>query len=238
MDRKGFTLVELLATILILGILMGISITAVSKYINKAKTETEEDIVNTVKQATVSYLQDNKSFLPKEDGASVDIYVNDLYDAKYITNKLVNGNKEECMESSYAHVTKVKGNKYLYDVYLYCAGRLITDEVTSNTPIIGNFRFNNLDDINNMNFTFSLSINNSNDYIDEYSYVIYYKANSESEYEEVYNSGSISGNHNPKINETINIKDKIPFVSNNNIKVTITVKSNTGISNSETITSN
>ena len=236
MNKKGFTLVELLATIAIIGILMGISISAVSRYINKAKLETEDDMTETVKKTTISYLQENKNLVPKEDGSYTDIYVTELYNNNLLTEKLVNGNKEDCMDGSYTRVTKISEDKYKYDVYLYCAGRLITNEVSSNKPEIGNFRFINLDDIDNMSFTFSLFISSKEDFIEEYSYIIYSKINSDGSYEEVYNSGTISGDNQSSINNTIKVKDKVDFINNNRLQVKVTVKSSSGIVNTKTIT--
>lgn len=237
MNNKGFTLVEVLATIAILSILMGISIPIVTKYIDKAKAESDEEMTETVKKATVSYIQANKDLAPKEDGSSIDVSVNDLYKNKYITEELVNSNKESCMDSSYTRVTKVHEDKYKYDVYLYCGGKELTNQVKSSKPEIGNFKFSNLDDLDNMKFSFSLFIDNNDDYIEEYSYIIYAKLTEDNEdYEEVYDSGPLSGNHVSNLSKTVRVKDMVNFITNNNIKVTVNVKSNTGITNTKTIT--
>ena len=235
MNKSGFTLVEVIAVIAVLGILMGISITAVTKYIEKAKNETEVEMTETVKKATVSYIQANKDLAPKEDGSSVDIYVSELYDNKYITEKLVNGDKIDCMSDSYTRVTKIHDNKYKYSVYLNCGGKEIKNEARTIKPVIGNFKFNNLDDINNMSFSFSIFIDNEDDYIDNYSYIIYSKINSNYDYEEVYDSGPISGNHKSSISDTIKVKELISFINNNDLKVKVIVKSSSGITNTKTI---
>ena len=237
MNNKGFTLVEVLATIAILAILFGVSVPVVSKYINKAKVESDEEMTETVKKATVSYIQANKDLAPKEDGSSVEVYVTELYQNKYITHELINSNSESCMDGSYTQVTKVEEGKYKYDVYLFCGGKEIKNEVKSSKPEIGNFKFSDLDDLDKMSFSYSLFIDNKDEYIEEYSYIIYAKMSKDSDYDEVYDSGPISGNHLSTIGNTVRIKDKVSFINTNDIKVTINVKSNTGISNTKTITS-
>ena len=56
MNRKGFTLVELLATLVILGIIVGIVIISVSGSLGGAKEKTEEVFVDTIKDAMDVYL--------------------------------------------------------------------------------------------------------------------------------------------------------------------------------------
>lgn len=56
MNRKGFTLVELLATLVILGIVAGLSIYSISNIFSNAKEKTEDVFVGTIKDAMDIYL--------------------------------------------------------------------------------------------------------------------------------------------------------------------------------------
>ena len=56
MDKKGFTLVELLATIVILGIVVGITIVAVNVNANRAREMSEEVFVKSIGDAISAYL--------------------------------------------------------------------------------------------------------------------------------------------------------------------------------------
>ena len=50
-NKKGFTLVELLGTIVIIGIVSGLAISGVTRMINNAKKETSESQKKTIKMA-------------------------------------------------------------------------------------------------------------------------------------------------------------------------------------------
>ena len=59
MNNKGFTLVELLATIVILSIVAGIAFGIINVNLGKTKTSTEEVFVETIKDALDMYLASN-----------------------------------------------------------------------------------------------------------------------------------------------------------------------------------
>ena len=67
-QRYGFTLVELLAVVVILGIITMISIPAVSRWINRSREESIESQKNTLVMAAQSYSQGNYEILPKKIG--------------------------------------------------------------------------------------------------------------------------------------------------------------------------
>lgn len=56
MNRKGFTLVELLATIVILGLLTTVTITTVTSYYEKSKTKSEEAFRKQLTKTIESYI--------------------------------------------------------------------------------------------------------------------------------------------------------------------------------------
>lgn len=65
-DKRGFTLVELLATITILGIISSIAVVSVTKYLEQAKKSTYADLERTVYEAARNYLIDHPEELDKE----------------------------------------------------------------------------------------------------------------------------------------------------------------------------
>lgn len=56
MNNKGFTLVEILAAIVILGLVMGIGVSGVTSFINNSKKKSEEIFVGKFKSAVIEYL--------------------------------------------------------------------------------------------------------------------------------------------------------------------------------------
>lgn len=119
-SSKGFTLVELLAVITIIGILLAFSITAVVHYIDKAKVDQKKQQEKTVTMAAKSYFQDNRNKLPKVVGETSTISLNVLRESKYLTEDIKDANGASCMENSYVKVSKESTTKYIYKTSLYC----------------------------------------------------------------------------------------------------------------------
>ena len=81
-NQKGFTMVELLGVIVIMGILTTIAVPAVTKYITKAQKASEETMLKSVYEATKDYMMKEDVIIKKDD--SIDIKVNSLVDKQYV----------------------------------------------------------------------------------------------------------------------------------------------------------
>lgn len=127
MNKKAFTLVELIATIVILGVLMTIAIPNVLSIIEKNK---QEDFIETAKllmtEAEYKVRSDTSIELPKENNHAVVITLNYLnsdnfdqspYEYKY--DKL-----------SFALIVK-EGNSYKYYVHLTASQAYASNTVTT-----------------------------------------------------------------------------------------------------------
>ena len=67
-NSNGFSLVELLAAIVIMGILTGVGIVSITYLVNKTEKEYYKAQESEIIMAAKSYTQDNRSFLPKRVG--------------------------------------------------------------------------------------------------------------------------------------------------------------------------
>ena len=81
---KGFTLVEILAAITILGIITGFAIVSVTKIIQDGKKEHYDTAEDNMSLAGQSYVQQNRAALPKAIGQKSTVPLSTLVDSKYI----------------------------------------------------------------------------------------------------------------------------------------------------------
>ena len=67
-NNKGFSLIEILATIVIIGIVSTIGIVSVNSMINKSRQHFYESQKQQMVLAAQSYVQDNRNILPRNVG--------------------------------------------------------------------------------------------------------------------------------------------------------------------------
>ncbi len=131
MNNKGFSMVEILAVVVILGVLSTIGIVSVTKLIENSRKHYYEAQSDQLVLAAQSYANDNKNILPKNIGGTHTIYLKELIDKKYIKEDIVDKNKVPCYtEDQEVDGKKVKGsrvdiyksskNEYKYIGYLEC----------------------------------------------------------------------------------------------------------------------
>ena len=125
MNKKGFTLVELLAVLIIIGILLTMVILSVSNYIGRGKREYYHAIEDTLKVAGRDYVIDYKSLLPREIGNSTVISVEELVLNNYI-DELIDEDKNPCTGN--LMIVKKDKNEYDYHVCLQCNDKYTSDE--------------------------------------------------------------------------------------------------------------
>ncbi len=94
MNEKGFTLVEVLTTIAILGIISTVAIPMVNKYLLQSKNKTYDTYVNTLYNATRNYYEKNSMFIPKA-GSSETLTAKTLLNESFIDELVDPENKNE-----------------------------------------------------------------------------------------------------------------------------------------------
>lgn len=116
MNKKGFTLIEVIMVIAIITILSLILIPNVMVLINENKKRSCEKMIDNIESAAKMYVNQNKYELGFDCNKTKGIKLKTLVDAGYLGGELVNPiNKEEISLESKVLVTydcSVKGFKY------------------------------------------------------------------------------------------------------------------------------
>ena len=220
-NRKGFTMIELLATITILAILMIVTIPSVFFLINKSKEESRKSSRDTLTMATKSYTEANKDKLPKSIGDSRIIKANELKDSNYLKEEIKDADKNSCMKNSFVKIYKYDKDKYTYVTYLYCGDEEHNENSNNFNPKI-EIKFtdskgneittakNNVSEARvKIDFKSGTDQENNKFGIQGYNYLIKVKYEGEKEYVEIYNSGSLSAYGKEEVNVNKNISDYI-----------------------------
>ena len=92
-NKKGFSLVEILAVIVILSILAVISIASIQGIVSRARTKYYQTLEKNMISAAQSYMEKNREYSPKVEGQVSKVDLSTMIEAKYI-EKLVDYNKE------------------------------------------------------------------------------------------------------------------------------------------------
>ena len=146
MNKKGFTLIEILAVIIIIGIVAIISIPTVSQYIKSAENTTYKSYENSMKEATKNRItkclvdNDSSCVLPEKIDEKRIVYLSELIDNGFLDEMKSPETKELCeIDVSYVEVKKTGLSDYDYVACLYC-GDYTTDNASctaynyDNTP--------------------------------------------------------------------------------------------------------
>lgn len=231
--RHGFTLIELICAIVILGLLITMSVIAVTKTIEKSKVDSKLAQEKLLNKACESYIFDNKDKAPKAIGDSVNIDLKTLKDKHYLTEDIKNSNNESCMTNSYIRVYKLNKREYTYLPYLYCGKDKVNEVEKLPEPDV-KILFIDGNDENNNNLIFNnidesriyLEINGGEDSfgrqieIDTYEITILMRTKNNSDLVEYYSSGVINANKR----YTYTIDNKINNYVNANEATTISVR--------------
>lgn len=115
-NKKGFTLVELLAVVAILIVLALIITPIVDKNIKKSKEKMYLIQIENMRLVGKNYFTDNIQLRPTVDGNYYHIGINKLVEKGYIENNIKNPKTgKEFEEEIYIQIKNVKGS-YVYTV--------------------------------------------------------------------------------------------------------------------------
>ncbi len=124
--KKGFTLIELIAVVVILGIILVIAVPRITDVINNARESGYQANERIMVNAARNYLVINDTKNPSEISNMSIITIDDLQDSEFIGSINDGGNSSiEC--NGYVVITLVEANNYEYEPYLKCGNNYQTE---------------------------------------------------------------------------------------------------------------
>lgn len=113
MKKKGFTLVELLGVMTVLGIIALLIIPAVEKTISNSKKKGLENQKNTIISGAKSWMTDNKELVEDDE---VIVTVGDLKQEGYLEFNIKNPITNKCISNNTEVLITIEGKKYKYKI--------------------------------------------------------------------------------------------------------------------------
>lgn len=166
-NNKGFTLAELLVTIVIIGILSSIGMISITNLRKNQEIKFNNTQLQVFRQAAQIYFTDNKERLPLDFGEER-VYLDELIKNNYIDKLLDYNKKEYNEEKSYVTAMRVF-DKYVYTATLVTEGKNseIIDDTDNNDGKIKIEMLNKINCTNSSN-NYSESCIGSTEKIKEY----------------------------------------------------------------------
>lgn len=120
MNKKGFTLVELMGVIVILGLILVISIPTIINTLRESEIEEVEIFKQELYMAAESYYLENIHRFDFSVNPTQNVYVNELIDEGYISGTRINPLREQRIsyENSYIELTRTHSGVIHYN-YVY-----------------------------------------------------------------------------------------------------------------------
>ena len=118
--KRGFTLVELLAVMILLGVVSLIAIPSIGKILNRSREKARESTKNELIKAAKEYYADNIRELP-DDGSHKCLSVSEIEESGYISNDdIVDPTTEEKLTGYVKIYFDNTYNQYTYEYVKSC----------------------------------------------------------------------------------------------------------------------
>ena len=108
MNRRGFTLIELIVTIALLAILALISFVSINAVIKQSRTNDCKTLVDNIKLATSEYVSDNRYRNLNIDNFTAKV----LIDEKYLSSPIINPFTKEDIKADEINISIRLNNDY------------------------------------------------------------------------------------------------------------------------------
>ena len=117
-SKKGFTIIELLAAVVIVGIIISLAVVVINKYILQGRNTVDSQLEKQLILAAKSYYTDNKAKFITDNDNGVVVWYTTLKAENYMTNDLVDSDGNSCAKSYV--VVKKDNTKYFYSGCVLC----------------------------------------------------------------------------------------------------------------------
>ena len=207
LNKKGFTLVEILATIVIMGILMGVAIGAVSYVLSDSKDGFYKNLESQLILAAKTYYGDHRTLLPQNIGQGRQVTIETLIGKNYIKRgDIVDYGKAECdTNASYIKVVKSSKKDYIYSVFLKCPAYSINHNEEIQSAFAVKVELIKSSPIEDSKAKITVSVSGHElSRIGSYQYTIYKND------QVVYTSNNISGDDQSSIIRNVKLKKYVP----------------------------
>ena len=116
MKKNGYTLVEVLAVIIILGLLTAVIIPTVDAILESNKEKTYQLQIDMMLDALEDWGASNVFSLPTENGESLSKTVGELKSEGFLEKELLNPKNNKCVSNEMELTITKKNNKYVYTI--------------------------------------------------------------------------------------------------------------------------
>jgi type IV pilus assembly protein PilA len=114
--KKGFTLVEILAVIVILAIVAAIVIPSIDRFITKARDSAYDVQIDSIIASVKNWEADHPESLPLNNGDQYIVYLSELKSGNYIDQKLINPRTRVEFSNDLTVTIKNVNGRHTYEV--------------------------------------------------------------------------------------------------------------------------